>query len=286
MPTKRNVPAAASPEGRYSVREAAALANLTPSMVRWLDREGLVHPQRTPGGHRVFTTQDLDRLRHIGFLRRVERLNAAAIRRELGPPEPADSSAARTPEVDATLGRRLRSLRSSRKLSLAEIAARTNLSISFLSAVERGQSGISLANLIKLADAFDTSVPGLRARARKGQRYLIRAGDQPSYAANQGRVRIESLIVQPGTLQVVRYVVEPGGESEDAYSHTGLDFIHIISGSLTFWIEEAERYDLRAGDSLWFPSHRLHRWKNQGTAVAMLLWINTPLESDSVPRTE
>jgi DNA-binding transcriptional MerR regulator/quercetin dioxygenase-like cupin family protein len=269
---------------RYSVREVAALANLTTSMVRWLDREGLVRPRRTPGGHRVFGPKDLERLRRISFLRRVERLNAAAIRRELGPPEPPASPAA--PEVDPTLGRRLRSLRTSKRLSLAEISSRTGLSISFLSAVERGQSGISLANLIKLADAFGTSIPGLQERPRRGQRYLIRAGERRPYAANRGRVEIRDLVVQPAPLQVMQYVVQPGGESEEAYSHTGLDFIHVIHGDLTFWIDEAERYELHSGDSLWFPSSRLHRWKNESQAPATLLWVNGPLVPGIEPQTE
>jgi quercetin dioxygenase-like cupin family protein len=243
-----------------------------------------VRPRRTSGGHRVFSVQDLERLRRIGFLRRVERLNAAAILRELGPPEPPPSTA--VPDVDPTLGRRLRSLRTSRRLSLAEISSRAGLSISFLSAVERGQSGISLANLIKLADAFGTSVPGLQERPRRGRRYLIRAGERRPYAANRGRVEIDDLIVQPAPLQVMRYVVQPGGESEEAYSHTGLDFIHVIDGQLTFWIDEAERYELRPGDSLWFPSSRLHRWKNESQTPVTLLWVNSPLVPGLEPHTD
>ena len=51
----------------------------------------------------------------------------------------------------------------------------------------------------------------------------------------------------------------------------------MLSGQITFWIDEIERYDLATGDSLTFRSIRLHRWWNDGDAVATLLWINVPV---------
>jgi uncharacterized cupin superfamily protein len=35
-------------------------------------------------------------------------------------------------------------------------------------------------------------------------------------------------------------------------------------------------YDLAQGDSFSFPSHLTHTYRNPGTNVARVLWVNTP----------
>ena len=56
--------------------------------------------------------------------------------------------------------RPLRRLRQRHQLSLREASERAGLSGSFLSAVERGGSGASIANLQRLAAAYGTTLPG------------------------------------------------------------------------------------------------------------------------------
>jgi quercetin dioxygenase-like cupin family protein len=223
----------------------------------------------------VYSDEDVSRLRRISFLRRVERFNAAAIRRELGltPPPQHDHGG----ELNPVLGRRLRALRTSRGLSLADVASKTALSVSFLSAVERGQSGISLGNLFKLADVYGTTVPGLQQGYRRLSRRLVRPAERPRYVANHGRVLIEDLITRPGALEAQHIEIAPGGESEEAYTHPGEELIFVMSGRLSMWLDESEHYELQSGDALYFHSTQLHRWRNESDTPAVVLWVNVPL---------
>jgi len=41
-------------------------------------------------------------------------------------------------------------------------------------------------------------------------------------------------------------------------------------------LNDQERYLLRDGDSLYYPSGVLHSWRNPGRSVARLIWVNTP----------
>jgi DNA-binding transcriptional MerR regulator len=51
---------------RYTIRAACALTGINPNTLRaWERRHGLVRPERTPSGYRLYTEHDLDRLRHI-----------------------------------------------------------------------------------------------------------------------------------------------------------------------------------------------------------------------------
>ncbi len=259
----------------HPIGEAARLTGVSRGMLRLWEREHLISPKRTQGGHRLYSGDDLRRLRQIARLRLMDRLNTPAIRRELGPADEAPTPQPSDPSLD--LGRRLRALRRARGWSLAEVAAKSGLSISFLSSVERGQSRISVANLFKLADAYGTTVPALSPDYRSQPRSVLHPPERPRYVAGAGLVVIEDLITGPGALEAQRIEIQPGGGSEEGYAHPGEEFIYILSGQMTFWIEESEVYGLQAGDSLHFRSTRLHRWRNDGETPTTVLWINVPI---------
>lgn len=265
-------PDPADAEMLHSIGDAARATGVSRAMLRLWERERLIGPRRSPGGHRQYSGADLRRLRQIAHLRRVDRLNPPAIRRELGP---AEAPALTDPEF--ALGARLRALRNARGWSLAEVAATSGLSISFLSAVERNQSRPSVANLFKLADAYGTTVPGLGASGRADGRSVLHPRERPRYVAGGGLVVIEDLIARPGALEAQRIVIRPGGGSEEAYAHPGEEFIYVLTGQVVFWIDERIRYHLDTGDSLSFRSTRPHRWCNEGDTDATVLWINAPV---------
>jgi DNA-binding transcriptional MerR regulator len=56
------------------------------SKIRYLEDEGLVTPRRTPGGYRLFSEEDVDRLQTILRLQRDEFLPLRVIREELDAP--------------------------------------------------------------------------------------------------------------------------------------------------------------------------------------------------------
>jgi DNA-binding transcriptional MerR regulator len=63
------------------------------SKIRYLEEQGLLHPQRTRGGYRLFAQEDVERLRTILRLQRDEFLPLRVIRQELaaGRTAPAQS---------------------------------------------------------------------------------------------------------------------------------------------------------------------------------------------------
>ena len=259
----------------HSIGEVARLTGVSRGMLRLWERERLISPRRTPGGHRLYSADDLRRLRQIVRLRRIDRLNAAAIRRELGPIDPTNGSPGSA--AGSGLGSRLRALRTAHGWSLAEVAEKSGLSVSFLSAVERGQSSISVGSLFKLADAYGTTVPGLSPDYQADGRSVLHPPERPRYVADGGRVVIEDLIARAGALEAQRIEIQPGGGSEEAYAHPGEEFVYVLSGQVVFVIEERIHYRLEAGDSLSFRSTQLHRWWNDGAESTTVLWINAPI---------
>ncbi|NQD67646.1 helix-turn-helix transcriptional regulator, partial [Bacillus haikouensis] len=54
--------------------------------------------------------------------------------------------------------KKIKDLRQERGLTLKDLSAKTDLSVSFLSQVERGSSSLAITSLKKIADAFEVPI--------------------------------------------------------------------------------------------------------------------------------
>ena len=68
---------------RYMISVAADLVGMHPQTLRIYESKGLVRPGRTPGGTRLYSEHDLERLREIQRLTTELGLNLAGVRRVL-----------------------------------------------------------------------------------------------------------------------------------------------------------------------------------------------------------
>ena len=64
---------------RYMISVAAELVGMHPQTLRIYEAKGLVRPKRTPGGTRLYSERDLDRLRLIQQLTSDLGLNLAGV---------------------------------------------------------------------------------------------------------------------------------------------------------------------------------------------------------------
>jgi len=253
----------------YRIGEAARRVGVSASALRRWEREGLVGPARSAGRYRLYSEQDLDLLGRVRRMRQ-ERVNAPGIRRLLSRDTPAAPDTQRHRQ-----GARLRSLRKASGLSLRDAAAAAGLSVSFLSAVERGTSGTSVVSLQQLTSAYGTTLAELFAHHRRTRR-VVRAGRRPAIELADDTVTIEQLADSASLLEPQLFRLAPGASSEGSYHHAGEEFLYVIAGSVTIWVGERERYRLGEGDALTFPSTLPHRWRNHASRETALLWINTP----------
>ena len=254
----------------YRIGEAARRVGVSASALRTWEREGLLRPARSDGHYRLYSDADLDHLRSIRRLREVDRLNAPGIRRVLR----ESTATAHDRRVD---GRPLRRLRQRQGLSLREAGERTGLSVSFLSALERGVSGASIATLQRLTAAYGTTMSELFGPPDRARQRLVRADRRPVLRLGDASVRIEQLARGATQLEPQLFVLAEGATSDGSYTHDGEEFLYLLSGALTVWVGDDETYRLTTeGDALSFPSTMPHRWRNDARGETRLLWINTP----------
>lgn len=179
---------------------------------------------------------------------------------------------------EADVGLTIRRLRQERGFSLKDLAARSGLTQSFLSQVERDLTSPSVASLRKVAQAFGVPLAALfQGPAAPGDRVVRRA--QRRQLVHPDKQWRDYLLTPnlKGKLQVILSVIEPGGGSgEEPYAHdSDEECVVILHGRLQFWVG-ADRYLLDEGDSIVFESRIPHRNLNPGPERAEVLWITTP----------
>ena len=248
----------------YRISEAARRVGVSASALRQWERQGLVQPMRTSAGYRLYSDDDVTRLHRVRRLREVDGVNPPGIRRVLDGHAGAASGD----------GRRLRAARRRQGLSLRDAARRSGLSEGFISAVERGAAGASVATMQRLTSAYGTTLLDLLGSDASSGR-VVRRDARPALELG-GTVRIEQLSRDATQLEPQLFTLAPDASSDGAYSHQGEELIFVLSGTLTVWLGETESYQLAEGDSLTFPSTMPHRWRNDASRETRLLWINTP----------
>jgi DNA-binding transcriptional MerR regulator/quercetin dioxygenase-like cupin family protein len=258
----------------FSIGEVSQAIGLAPQTLRLWERERLIRPRRTDRGYRVYTEHDVERLRRIKQLRKVEGLNFAAIRKHLGPAAENPRRSHPPGAQEDAVGERLRRLRTRAHKTLKEVSETTGLSISFISALERGGSGASVASLRRLAGAYGVTMRELFGADLEQSSPLVRGEDRPVMQWDNG-VRFEEMASGEKVMDPSYIRVPPGAGSEGFYSHNGEEFVYVISGVLFVELKDQGTYRVAPGDTLYFPSTTQHRWW-AGDGPVEAVYVNTP----------
>jgi transcriptional regulator with XRE-family HTH domain/mannose-6-phosphate isomerase-like protein (cupin superfamily) len=183
--------------------------------------------------------------------------------------------------ADLWLGQQIRALRKAQKLSLSQLAERSDLSIGNLSQIERGVRSPSLRSLQRLSECLNVPIADLfQTRSLPPASELgtiLRRKARPILNLSKTGCHKELLTpMVPGTLQMLLVTLEPGGSSgPDHYTHKGEEAGVVISGAMKLWIED-QAYILKEGDSFRFKSTRRHRFESASKQVTRVLWAMTP----------
>jgi DNA-binding transcriptional MerR regulator/quercetin dioxygenase-like cupin family protein len=260
----------ASAESYLKIGTVAKMVGVSPSAIRSWESLGVAHPRRTESRYRLYTREDVKRLKRARFLRKVRGLNAAAIvqllKREGRIRSTGDGNA-------GAIGVQLRQLRGRRRLSLAAVARAVGISVGFLSALERSQMSGSVGTLRKLARFYRTNILDFFDANGASTRH-VRPAERKVLEAGAG-VRMELLAWGNVAMEPHLFRIAPEAGSGDSYTHEGEEFIYLLRGELAITLNGKE-YRLKSGDSFYFESAIPHRWRNPGRRETWVLWVNTP----------
>ncbi len=167
--------------------------------------------------------------------------------------------------LEAAIGREVRTLRHQQGMTVADLARSTGLSIGMLSKIENGITSPSLTTLQSLAHALSVPVTNFfksyeerRAvqHVKSGDHAEIdrrgtRAGHQYNLLGHIGS-NASGVVVEP-------YLITLTAQSDTfpTFQHEGLELLYMLEGEVTYRHGD-QLFPLKPGDSLFFDADARH----------------------------
>ncbi len=182
-------------------------------------------------------------------------------------------------DLAQSIGQRIKIMRKSRQLTLKQLSDMTGLSSGFLSQFERGMTNIAIDSLNKIANALGIPLESLLKIPRKDKGIEVIRSYERDVSLVSSHIIQYMLNSQPERFsflpRVFRLLPLPETQKIELYAHDGQEFIYVLEGSVTFYLEDKATV-LYPGDSVHIDSTSRHNWANLTTLPALILTVSSP----------
>lgn len=173
--------------------------------------------------------------------------------------------------------KKIKEIRLEQGLTLKDLSEKTNLSVSFLSQIERGASSVAITSLKKIADAFGVTMTFFFEEEMHAH-YHVKTEQQKPFQVESSATSFVRLGGEfpKRSLEPMIVKLAPNQKKEQTFSHPGEEFYYVLKGAALFEIA-GEEYFVRQGESIHFPSHIDHEYENPLSEETQLLCVLTPV---------
>ena len=191
------------------------------------------------------------------------------------------------PNSNSVVGSKIKGIRESKNLSIAEIAERSGLSEDQIVSIENGQNLPSLGPLIKVARALGvrlgTFMDDNDALGPVVCRAADREEDRSSSFSNgmadaRKHMEYHPLAKQKAGRHMEPFVIDINPEETPEFqlsAHEGEEFIFVMSGEVEI-VYGKDTYNLKEGDSIYYDSivkHHVHGAPGKSAKILALVYI-------------
>lgn len=181
------------------------------------------------------------------------------------------------PPLDGSVpdvGKILQRLREQRNVTVRELAEKSDLSESFIRAVERGESDISLGRLARLARFFEYDLGSFLGFTAQLSRPNF-VGKESRVAINRGRgIKYEALHLPGIDLDLVIVDLAPHAKFKDERIHEGIDVVYVTRGEVVVVVDGID-YPMSEKECCVFSAGYRHRVRNDSARPASIVSITT-----------
>ena len=172
------------------------------------------------------------------------------------------------------VGALIRARRRQQHMTLEALGKAAEVSVGYLSQVERDHATPSLGTLAGIARALGVGIDYF-VSAPTAQTALTRAHERNRFSVDGSSIVYERLGTEfPGN-QLSSFIMSvPPGYRSETVAHEGEEILYVLEGAITQRLDNEEMV-MSAGDSLHFRGNRPHSWSNHTDRPARLLWTGT-----------
>jgi len=178
--------------------------------------------------------------------------------------------AAKKTETVVPVGKKIKKLRTDKKIALDSMANETGYTIDYLKKIEAGKDRPPVGTLLQIAKALEVDSSFLLREQESTRKSRIKAYQQRTedYAYTTLTPGAESKHIKAFRISI-EAMQEHKGVS---YQHEGEEFVYVLSGRIEVTVGEHVNR-LKEGESLHFNSGIRHKLKNMGKKDAELLVV-------------
>jgi len=165
----------------------------------------------------------------------------------------------------STLGQKLRELRHHKGYKLNEVAEGADLSISFISLIERDKASISVENLHKLANFYNVRLFQIFQDIEEEDAHIMREAQLDAASApNMAAKTTFFLLSSEDNLSFKSFLtyMPPGTQQDEIRLQKGETFIFVKEGDLEIHLPNKKPLNLGTGDTAHLASYKGTLLKN------------------------
>lgn len=162
-------------------------------------------------------------------------------------------------------------------LTLKELAARSGLSVAFISQIERGLTSPSIISLLQISDTLGVAVNYFVEATQ--QECLIKRMTDPEYIEVDSPIAYIRLgnAFPEQKLEPLIFILPPGHVSQAADTgerHLGEGFLYVLDGSITGEYRRTS-FTMKVGDSMHYQLTSSLSLNNPNKCEARILWVGS-----------
>jgi len=181
--------------------------------------------------------------------------------------------------MNEDIGKKVKELRTKKKMTLKDLAELTHLSTGFLSQLERGLTNIATDSLHTIAGVLDVELSYFFVSQTRNRNAVLRSYEKEVFQVVNSRFIHYHLSNHVPERSLLPRMIEllPINSTEDIsqYAHEGEEFIYVLEGTLTLFINQ-QQTELFPGDSAHYDSSIVHNWANYTNKMVRILVVSSP----------
>jgi len=170
-----------------------------------------------------------------------------------------------------TIGQKVKKARKAKKMTLKQLAEATDLSIGYLSNLERGLCSPTLDNLQSVCGAMSVSLISLLS-GKPEPKIIIRRAERELLLDKPEGIRYESVNYGEDRLSALFISLQPHCNHDTNWYHSYDEMGIVLSGAMEIRIDQ-EIHRLETGDSFYIKANTRHSLGNSSDEPCESYWV-------------
>ena len=171
------------------------------------------------------------------------------------------------------IGAKIKSLRLKNNLTLAELAARCELTTGFLSQLEHNVSSPSIQTLENIVEALGSSLKDFFSEDET--RLIFKKEDFYQHETNDFIIKWIVPDAQKREMEPIIINIKPHCKSIVVRPHSGEEFGFVLKGRAKL-IYGKKELSIVAGQTFYLEGNKTHYIENRSDDLVSILWVSTP----------